>query len=330
MKAKSLLVALLALFSLCVAARVPAKKASAYDQGVKAFESRHYAQAADYFESALEVNPENGYAEGYLGACRRMLEQYGEAIDLLAWAQGKVESKDPTFAAWIAYERFLCRMEQRDSVFALKDVDDAIRLNDGVSEYYESRAFLRYGLHDKKGAADDIVRALRLNTDGDIDRAKTLVHVLGAYEHDYISSLLNKQAVANRDRADFWISLDDNLARSGESFETITIEERDVVDSDEVELPEFKGGSRAMRAYLDEKTGYDHSAAPLKAKVEITVDEVGSVVDARLEHSCGRADLDKKAVEICKGMPQFLPALHDGEERRCRMVLTLRFLDKKK
>lgn len=325
MKIRTVLMCLLAVISVAASARVPVKNPSAFDKGVEAFTKNDYTTAETCFGSALQTNPDNAYAKAYLGSVYRMQGRYTDAVRMLEPAVDALAGDDAVFAGWAAYERFLSNMELRDSAAALVDIDRAIDLAGDVSEYFEARAFLRYALHNRTGAADDIVVALSTNTDGDTQRAETLTRVLGAYEHDYVEQLLRNQASAQTDKADYWHALADGLADDAESFGEGTVEEREITDSDDVRFPEFRDGADAMRDYLDKQTGYNRSTPPVKVNVEITVDESGNVVDAQLVKGCDNARLNSRAVAICKAMPKFTPAMHNGEARRCKMTLSLRF-----
>ena len=82
------------------------------------------------------------------------------------------------------------------------------------------------------------------------------------------------------------------------------------------QMPQFPGGEKALMKYLQSHTQYPPMAAENEVQgcvvVRFIVDETGKVSDATVIHSVDYF-LDREAVRVCKSLPKFTPARHNGQ-----------------
>ena len=78
--------------------------------------------------------------------------------------------------------------------------------------------------------------------------------------------------------------------------------------------PQFVGGSEALRLYLVSQM---HVPSTLKhkcgTKIKFQVQRTGNIANAKVMESSGYEELDKQALQIVAGMPDWIPGTIDGE-----------------
>lgn len=78
--------------------------------------------------------------------------------------------------------------------------------------------------------------------------------------------------------------------------------------------PQFVGGSEALRLYLVSQM---HVPATLKhkcgTKIKFHVQRTGNIANAKVMESSGYEELDKQALQIVAGMPDWIPGTIDGK-----------------
>jgi TonB family protein len=107
------------------------------------------------------------------------------------------------------------------------------------------------------------------------------------------------------------------------------------VDSDAVlsfaqQMPEFPGGEEALMKYLTSQMKFPKSAEESKASgvvyVSYVVDKRGAVKDVRvLRNSTGNMDCATEAVRVVKAMPNWKPAMQNGNPVNVQMNIPIRF-----
>ena len=82
------------------------------------------------------------------------------------------------------------------------------------------------------------------------------------------------------------------------------------------QMPQFPGGEKALMKFLQSHVNYPPMAAENETQgcvvVRFIVDETGKVSDATVIHSVDYF-LDREAVRVCKSLPKFTPARHNGQ-----------------
>lgn len=91
-------------------------------------------------------------------------------------------------------------------------------------------------------------------------------------------------------------------------------EDSDVPDG--FQAPMFPGGEEALKQFLKVNVNYPPSAAKKNVQgrvvMQFIVDKTGKVKEIKVAESVDKA-LDAEALRVCKLLPDFYPALQDGE-----------------
>jgi TonB family protein len=96
----------------------------------------------------------------------------------------------------------------------------------------------------------------------------------------------------------------------------ITEDKEIIIYSYVEQMPQFPGGEKALMKYFQSHINYPPMAADNKVQgcvvVRFIVDETGKVSDATVIHSVDYY-LDREVVRVCKSLPKFIPARHNGQ-----------------
>lgn len=296
-----ILLAIVALVAASAQAKVPRKKASAYDMGVQAYEQQHYEQAVAYMDQALEANSSNGFALAYKGSALRLLDRLDEAVSELGRATALVDDANKAFRAWAYSERFFALLEKGDTAQALTDIGHALADNDREPTYWQNRAIVHGRLGQFQQALSDYDRALALSPDD------------AEMRHDREQVVKSMEYFAQRD--------------NGPADSEMTYYY--LADGDQsVMMPEFPGGMKALTSYLNAKTGWNNTLPPVRVMVDVLIDERGDVAKATIQRGYDKK-LDKKALDICRKLPRFAPATDGGVPVACTITLPVRFAEPK-
>lgn len=94
------------------------------------------------------------------------------------------------------------------------------------------------------------------------------------------------------------------------------------------QMPEFPGGMKAFRAYLDQHLEYPPKAKAAKTEgvvvVRFIVERNGSISDAQIARRL-EATMDTAALEVIETMPDWIPARDNGKAIRCRYSVPVTF-----
>lgn len=104
--------------------------------------------------------------------------------------------------------------------------------------------------------------------------------------------------------------------------------EEEILDTAE-EAPEFPGGMKALMNYLANNVTYpsvsrDNNSQG-KAFVKFTVNSDGSIQDVEILRSSGDVYLDREAMRVVEGMPNWTPGRQDGKAVRVKFVIPINF-----
>lgn len=299
MKTRIVLIALLFAFMASTAmARVPRKNPSEFDKGTTCYDKQQYQQAIEWMDQVLAQNPDNGFALAYKGSSLRYLDRLDEAAAALDRAATLIDDVNTAFRAWTNSERFYAHIYNGDTIAAMQAINEAIRDDGKNALYWENRAVIKSALGQFDESIADYDQAVAL-APNDTDLKAKRQRVID-YQERY-------QAAVDGIGVDYY-------------------DMRDTTATDEVVLPQFPGGDEALKAYLNRKTGWSDTKPPVSVIVEVTIDEKGKVTDATIFNGYSKK-LDKKALEICRELPQFAPATHHGEPMECKMQIRIRFVD---
>lgn len=303
MKARITIIAvlLMAFAATTAMARVPRKQPTALDKGMIAYDKGDYQQAVEWLDQALAQNPDNSIALAYKGASLRLLGRMGDAEPVLARATALFDDTNSTTRAWVRQERFFALLELGDTTTAMQQIDLAIKEDGRQASYWRNRGAIRSEQGDLEGAIADYDRALQLNPD-------------------------DAQVRAMRDEtAEYLKNYNQAVAQAG----TVTVTERELTEQDGLVRPQFPGGMDALREHIYKKTGWNTTKAPVSVMVDITVGTTGKVVKAVVAKGVN-AKFDKKALDICRKLPNFEPATLGGKPVEATITIPVRFPKPKK
>lgn len=107
------------------------------------------------------------------------------------------------------------------------------------------------------------------------------------------------------------------------------VQENDTVAADMDRMPEFPGGQRAMFQYVAMNMQYPENARAMgfegRTVCSFLIMEDGSVSDVTVEKSSGYRSLDKEAVRLIKGMPNWIPGMVKGKVIPIRITQPVNF-----
>lgn len=282
-------------------ARVPRKQPTALDKGMMAYDKEQYEEAIRWMDEALAQNADNGIALAYKGASLRLLDRMAEAEPVLARAAQLIDDTNSTTRAWVHHERFYALVSLGDTVQAMREIDLAIADNDRKAQYFRNRGVI----HSERGNLEEAI--------ADYDRAIAL-------------DPSDEQVKAMRDETAQYLEKY-NQATAGGAVVVVT--EREVTEKDGLVKPQFPGGMDALREHIYKKTGWTSAKAPVSVMVEVTIDKTGRVTNAVVSKGV-EPKLDKKALDICRKLPNFVPATFEGKPVETTMTIPVRFPKPKK
>lgn len=143
---KRLLVLLLAAAS-CVAAFAKATKQPdtyAYTRAVEAYNAENYTEAREWFEREIAEHPDNGYAYVYLSTIQYAANEYGKALTSIDKAIKALPKNDKMWRASAYGSRAEVNLALLDTIKALDDLAQAIKINPDEARSFHSRGQIYY------------------------------------------------------------------------------------------------------------------------------------------------------------------------------------------
>ena len=115
-----------------------------YRRGVEAYQNQQYKDALEYLNKELEENPKNGYAFSWIASIRELHEDYGRALTATNQALKYLPKKDVEYVVFAYSIRAKVYLALEDTIKALDDFSQLIRLQPKETRGYESRAQVYY------------------------------------------------------------------------------------------------------------------------------------------------------------------------------------------
>lgn len=134
-----------------------------YQRGVEALVEGEVATGIDYLNKEIEENPKNGYAHGWIAAARASQSEYGAALTAVNKAMQYIPKKDVEYTSWAYSMRANIYLELEDTVAALKDFNQAIKIDPSNEDYFESRADILFNQGNYDEANKDYQHIISLN-----------------------------------------------------------------------------------------------------------------------------------------------------------------------
>lgn len=135
-----------------------------------------------------------------------------------------------------------------------------------------------------------------------------------------------QQATGTESSQSTIVATTDKVSKSVEKNDTIANEN---VRDENVRMPEFPGGIKAMMTFINQNISYPDEAKKQnkqgKAVVNFIVDTDGSICEVEILRSAGNEHLDKEAIRVVSSMPKWIPATKDGKAVRTQFALPISF-----
>lgn len=141
-----------------------------YQRGIDAIERNELAEGVDYLQKELQEHPKNGYAHLWIGVAYAYVEDYARSLTALNKAQKYLPQKDRENMAWSYKVRAIVNLAIEDTISALKDYTQAIKINPVVPDYYEQRADVLFELARYDESNADYEQMLKLNSGNEMAR----------------------------------------------------------------------------------------------------------------------------------------------------------------
>ena len=126
----------------------------AFQRAIEEYRNGETASAIEWFNKELKEHPNNGYASLYIATILGELAEYGKALTSVNNAIANLPKKDKRMCAVAMGCRGNVRLALRDTVAAIIDYTEAIKLDPSSTQYYADRANVYYA-QSKYGLADN-------------------------------------------------------------------------------------------------------------------------------------------------------------------------------
>lgn len=186
-----------------------------YQRGREAMQEQKYEEAIDFFNKDIKENPKNGYSFIWIATLRDYRQEFGQALTAADLALKYLPKKDVDYVAYAYSTRAGIYLHIEDSVKALADYNEAIRLKPKETQPYEERAQLYYeqGKYDLANA--DYRKMVELKP-GDVMGYMGLGRNANAQEQweeavkqfDYVTKLESEYSSGYSFRAESYIGLE--------------------------------------------------------------------------------------------------------------------------
>lgn len=161
MKLKPIMLTLIAIVSISIAsfAQPQGKQSYNFTRALEEAKKGNNADALDYLSKEVSDNPNNGYAHMTMAILQADAENYNEAMTSINLAIKKLPKKDKEYKGRAYASRAHLYAVAGDTVMALADFNQAIRINPDDEDVYEAFGQILYELR-RYDAADTIYRRI--------------------------------------------------------------------------------------------------------------------------------------------------------------------------
>ena len=186
-----------------------------YQRCREAMQEQKYDEAIEYFNKDLNENPKNGYSFVWIASLRDYRQEFGQALTAADLALKYLPKKDVDYVAYAYSTRAGIYLHIQDSVKALADYNEAIRLKPKETQPYEERAQLFYEQGKYDLASADYRKMVELKP-GDVMGYMGLGRNANAQERweeaikqfDYVTKLESEYSSGYSFRAESYIGLE--------------------------------------------------------------------------------------------------------------------------
>lgn len=166
---KQIIIAALLMLGMCqaIAQNIKRPESYNYQRGREAMQEQKYDEAIEFFNKDIQENPKNGYSFIWIATIRDYRQEYGMALTAADLALKYLPKKDVDYVAFALSTRAGVYLHLEDSVKALADYSEAVRLNPKEAQPYEERAQLYFEL-EKYDLSDADYRKMTELKPGDV------------------------------------------------------------------------------------------------------------------------------------------------------------------
>ena len=116
----------------------------AYTRGVEAFNDKQYNEALEWMNREISEHPDNGYARTYIAILHFENNEFGKSLTSIDESMKHIPKKDNEWRAMNYGVRAKIYLALEDTIKALDDLNQAIKIDDKKSSLYTQRAQIYY------------------------------------------------------------------------------------------------------------------------------------------------------------------------------------------
>ena len=128
-------------------------------------------KALEYLNKELETNPKCGYTYAWIAALRINQEEFGRAMTCVNSALKYLPKRDKTYISWSYALRADIYANLKDTVAAIKDYSQAIKIDPNYYQYLRYRSELYFEMKQYSLADEDYKRMLKIDNNDAIIHA---------------------------------------------------------------------------------------------------------------------------------------------------------------
>ncbi|MBR1551464.1 MAG: TonB family protein [Muribaculaceae bacterium] len=319
------------LTALCVMAlAIAASAQSRFDQGVTEFTARNYDAALTHFQGVLQADPTYDLAQAYMGIIKYRQSDYKTARELLSKASETISGEqNRSFLGNVYYHLGLTHEELGDTASGIAALSSAIHYDPSNVDCRLERAIALQNTKNFDEALEDLNEVLQARPD-DLTAWVALGYTqVGLHNRDAAIDAFKKAASLDAANAEHYNDVVTALSAFNPDMSVDTEStERDITEADNVVLPKFPGGTKAMNKIIAENIVYHEKALDEKVEgtvvVDCLIDKTGKVSKTKVVTML-MSVLDDEAQRVCMLLPAFEPATRDGAPVECWVQIPVKF-----
>ena len=162
---RTIIIALAAICCITAVAKEPKRPTSYnYQRGLEALiQEENFPKALDYLNRELDDNPKCGYTQAWIASIRLQQEEYGRALTCVNLAIKYLPKNDKEYTSWAYSVRADIYANLEDTIAAIKDYSQAIKIDPSNYRYYQERADLYFFTKQYQLADADYQKIIKMD-----------------------------------------------------------------------------------------------------------------------------------------------------------------------